>query len=378
VETQGPLRRTKLFDWHAGAGARMLGFGGWEMPIQYPSGPREEHLAVRRAAGLFDIDHMGRLAVRGPQAIELVQRVQSWDAARVAPGAAHYGLLCAESGGIIDDIFLYHLEPAEWLLIVNAANREKDLAWILSHAGGLDASVKDVSAESCMIALQGPAAAGVMERLGSPGPASQGWHRVARAALAGIPCTVCTTGYTGEPGYEILAPGARGRELWEALLAAGAPLGVVPAGLAARDTLRAEAALPLYGHEISEDTDPFSAGLGAAAVSLEGHEFVGRQALAARAARPPARSLAGFRMTEAAVPRQGYPIRVPGGPEAGAVSTGLYSPSTGEYIGMGYVETAFAREGQGLEVVIRGAGKAACVVPRPFYRSPHWSGRKGR
>ncbi len=375
------LRRTKLFDWHAAAGARMLGFAGWEMPIQYPSGPREEHLAVRRAAGLFDIDHMGRLAVSGSQALDLLQKVQTWDASRVATGEAHYSLLCRESGGTVDDIFLYRPREDQWLIIVNAANREKDREWIAAQCSGLDARVTDVSGESCMVALQGPAAGQVLEDLGAGGVSAMAWHRVASGIIAGAACMVCTTGYTGEPGFEILVPAERARQTWEAILAAGR--GVTPCGLAARDTLRAEACLPLYGHEIGEDTDPFSAGLGAAAVSMEGHDFTGRPALAALLKKPPARKLAGFEMTEPAVPRQGYSIRAAAAPgeagrEIGSVTTGLFSPSTGRYLGMGYVEAAFAEPGTGIEIVIRQAAKPARIVRRPFYRSPHWGKRKGR
>jgi aminomethyltransferase len=358
----------------------MLGFSGWEMPIQYASGPREEHLSVRRAAGLFDIDHMGRLSVTGSDALRLLQRVQTWDASAIPSGAAHYGLLCEPSGGILDDIFLYRLEGTDrWLVIVNAANREKDREWISGQSAGLDARVADVSEESCMVALQGPAARAVLQDLGAGRLSAMEWHRAAAGQVAGAECLVCTTGYTGEPGFEILLPAARARETWQAILEAGR--GVVPCGLAARDTLRAEACLPLYGHEIGEDTDPFSAGLGAAAVRMDGHDFIGKPALAALLERPRARRLVGFEMTEPSVPRQGYPIRAPagaGGGEIGAVTTGLFSPSTGRYLGMGYVEAGFAEPGTSVEIVIRQAAKSARIVRRPFYRSPHWKKPKGR
>jgi aminomethyltransferase len=363
----------------------MLGFSGWEMPIQYASGPREEHLAVRRAAGLFDIDHMGRLSVTGRDALRLLQRAQTWDASAIPPGGAHYSLLCSPSGGIVDDIFLYRLEGTDrWLVIVNAANRDKDREWLTGQCAGLDAWVTDVSEESCMVALQGPAAPAVLHDLGAGALSAMAWHRVAAGTVAGAECLVCTTGYTGEPGFEILLPASRARDSWEAILASGR--GVVACGLAARDTLRAEACLPLYGHEIGEDTDPFSAGLGAAAVRMEGHDFTGKPALAALMERPRARRLAGFEMTEPAVPRQGYPIRAPapdgpasaGGREIGAVTTGLFSPSTGRYLGMGYVESSFAEPGTSVEIVIRQAAKPARIVRRPFYRSPHWKKPKGR
>ncbi len=362
---------TKLHGWHLANGARMVDFGGWDMPAQYQTGPKEEHLRVRKAAGLFDLDHMGRLFVSGPQAEELLQRVQTWDVSRLEPGRAHYSMILNDAGGIVDDIFLYH-KTDSWLVIVNASNAAKDALWLKSHSAGMEVLIRDLREETCLAALQGPAARAVLQTLGPKEDLEGiGYHRVVERTFAGARVTLCTTGYTGEPGYEILMPAKGCERLWSAILEAGAPRRLIPCGLAARDTLRAEACLPLYGNEIDETTDPLSAGLVRAAVRLEGHDFVGRRALAALALTSLPRVLAGFEMKEPGVPRRGYEI-ASGGRVVGRVTTGLFSPSTGKYLGMGYVETAFAGIGTEVSIVIRDTHKAARVVERPFYTSPNW------
>ena len=363
--------QTKLHDWHVQAGARMIDFSGWDMPIQYPTGPREEHLHVRSSAGLFDIDHMGRFEVSGPDSLELLQRLQTWDASRIAMGHAHYSLLCNEAGGIIDDIFLYHL-PDSWLVIVNASNAAKDFAWLQSNCKGVRVSLRNRGTETCMLALQGPAAHEILKPLcRGMNVDEMRFHRVRECDILGAASILCTTGYTGEPGYEMLLPAADCERVWTGILEAGRTRGLVPCGLGARDSLRAEACLPLYGHEIGETTDPISAGLARAAVCLDGHEFVGKNALAGIAAKPLPHRLAGFEMVDQGVPRQGYAIQS-GNKKIGRVTTGLASPSTGRFVGMGYVESAFAAPGSEVQVVIREQPKAARIVKRPFYTSPHW------
>jgi aminomethyltransferase len=349
----------------------MVDFGGWDMPVQYVTGPKEEHLRVREAAGLFDIDHMGRLLISGAQAEEFLQRVQTWDVSRLKPGRAHYSMLLNDSGSILDDIFVYH-KTDSWLVVVNASNAPKDLLWLRSHAAAFKVSIRDLREDTCLAALQGPAAREVLHALGPREDLdSIGRHHVVERTFAGAKVTLCTTGYTGEPGYEILMPAKGCEELWNAILEAGAPRRLIPCGLAARDSLRAEACLPLYGNEIDETTDPLSAGLVRAAVRLEWHDFIGRRALAALALSPLPRVLVGFEMTEPGVPRHGYGI-ASGGKVVGRVTTGLFSPSTGKCVGMGYVETALARAGTEVSVVIRDAHKAARIVERPFYTSPNW------
>jgi len=364
---------TKLHGWHMRAGARMVDFGGWDMPVQYTTGPREEHVRVRAAAGLFDIDHMGRLEVTGPDALDFLQRVQTWDVSLLAPGRAHYSMLLNDAGGVIDDIFVYRMDDSRsWLIVVNASNTARDRAWLESHARGSGVSIRDSGGDSCMVALQGPAARPILQELCTGTDLTAiGYHRVVKTEVAGAPTILCTTGYTGEPGYELLLPAAGCEQLWSTLLEAGASRRLIPCGLAARDSLRAEACLPLYGNEIDETTDPRSAGLAHAAVKLEGHDFIGRKALAALALHPPKQVLAGFQMEEPGVPRHGYAIAADGRP-IGRVTTGLFSPSTGRYVGMGYIDAARAVTGQQVSIVIREAHKAARIVQRPFYTSPHW------
>jgi aminomethyltransferase len=363
--------QTKLHGWHLEAGARMIDFGGWDMPIQYQAGPREEHLRVRSSAGLFDIDHMGRFEISGPGALGFLQSVQTWDASRIEVGRAHYSLLCSESGGIIDDIFLYHL-PERWLMIVNASNTPKDLSWLQSRSRGHDVRIRSAGDDTCMLALQGPRAREVLRPLCmGVDCAAMGFHRVSECAISGSPSILCTTGYTGEPGFEMLVPADRCKRIWTDILEAGRTRDLVPCGLGARDSLRAEACLPLYGHEIDESTDPFTAGLARAAVSMDGHEFTGKKALLAITSVPRARRLIGFEMVDAGVPRQGYPIHA-SGCAAGRVTTGLASPSTGRFLGMGYVESACAETGTEVRIIIRDTDKAARIVKRPFYTSPHW------
>ncbi len=371
----GERVNTKLHEWHLRAKARMADFGGWDMPIQYPSGPREEHVKVRTAAGLFDIDHMGRIEVTGRDALAFLQGIQTWDLARLAVGSAHYALLLNEGGGILDDIFVYRL-PTSWLVVVNAANTAADRAWIDSHRGTHQVSLRDCGADTCMVALQGPAARSILAPLCSGlDLGAFAHHSVAECAVSGAPAVVCSTGYTGEPGYEILLAAADCETRWSRLLQAGAARGLVPCGLAARDSLRAEACLPLYGHEMDSTIDPFSAGLAKAGVSMDGHEFVGKAALKRLAAGQPTK-LVGFEMVEPGVPRNGYAIVGARGKDAGRsigrVTTGLFSPSTGRYVGMGYVESSLASIGQEIQIIIRDTPKRATLVRRPFYRSPHW------
>jgi aminomethyltransferase len=362
------LRHTPLHGWHVASGGRMVPFGGWQMPEQYAGGAREEHQRVRTAAGLFDICHLGRLLVDGRDAAGFLQRLQTWDVSRLASGQAHYAMLLREDAGVLDDILVCRLDLG-WLLVVNATNRDKDLAHLAAAATGLDVRIRDLSDATGMIALQGPAARRILARLASDAdlPAR---NRVNRLKIADVEATVCATGYTGEPGYELIVPVVDCTGLWEALLAAGASDGVAACGLAARDSLRAEACLPRYGCELDETVDPVSAGLEGAAVRMPGHDFIGKSALASIVATGPARRLVAFRMTEDGVPRQGS-IILAGDRPVGAVTTGLSSPSLGINVGMGYMEAASAEVGGTVHILIRDARKAARIVERPFYRSPH-------
>lgn len=358
------LQRTPLYDWHMRAGARLIEFAGWEMPVHYPSGPLAEHQRVRTAAGLFDISHMGQLQVRGLHAEPFLQTIQTWDVRRTPVGQAHYALLCYADGGVVDDIFLYHL-PDAWLIVVNAANRAKDLAWLRAHLPSDDIVLEDISPTRAILAIQGPQAQTILQRATDVDLATLTYHGVCWGNVAGVPALIGATGYTGEYGYELSLPAERAEEVWVALLEMGAPEGLIPCGLAARDTLRAEAALPLYSHELHAEVDPISAGLGFA-VRFDKGPFLGRDALLKTRLEGPQRRLVGFEMLERSVPRHGYRVTM-GGVAVGQVTSGLYSPTTGRYVGMAYVPAEYATAGTELAIVIRDKARPAQVVPLPFY-----------
>ena len=282
-------------------------------------------------------------------------------------------MLLNEKAGVIDDIFVYHrADAASWLLVVNAANAPKDTAWLKEQARAFKVTISDRSADTCMVALQGPAARGILQALCAKiDLAAVGFHRVVETDVDGGASILCTTGYTGERGYEMLLPAGECERLWERLLAAGAAARLIPCGLAARDTLRAEACLPLYGNEIDETTDPLSAGLARAAVSLEGHDFIGRKALAALALEAPPQVLTGFEMVDTGGPPPRLPHRE-GRDNRRQGDHGALQPEHGKYLGMGYVTHELAAVGQPVSIVIRDSHKTARIVERPFYTSPHW------
>lgn len=358
------LRRTRLYPIHLALGARMVPFAGWEMPVQYPTGPLAEHRAVREAVGLFDIDHMGQLEVRGPDATAFLQRVQTWDLTQMAEGDAHYSLACYADGGIVDDLFIYR-RADHWLIVVNASNRAKDLAWFQAHTHGFNVTVRDISEETYMLALQGPKAQDVLQAVCSADLSQVPFHSGREMTVAGVPAYVGATGYTGEYGYEMFFPAEEAERIWNALLEVGRPHGLLPCGLAARDSLRFEACLPLYGHEISAEIDPISAGLGWA-VDFEKGEFIGRDALLQIKLEGPKDRLVAFEMVEKAVPRQGYPV-LAGGVEVGQVTTGMYSPTTDRYVGLAYVPADLAAVGTELDILVRDRPRKAKVVKKPFY-----------
>jgi aminomethyltransferase len=357
------MQRTALYENHLALGGRMVEFAGWELPVQYPTGPTVEHHAVRNAAGLFDIDHMGQFEVRGPDAEAFLQLTQSWDVSRMAMQEAHYGLLTYADGTLVDDIFIYRLE-GRWLVIVNAGNRAKDLTWMQSFAGDFDVELKDLSEELYMLALQGPKAESILQ----PHCAGDLSNLAARYALEttiiGHPAIVGRTGYTGEDGFEIYVPSEVAPQVWETLLESGKDAGLLPCGLAARDSLRFEACMPLYGHEIDATTNPLEARLGWA-VSWE-KDFVGRQALLKSKLEQPTRLLVGFEMVDRAVPREHYPLSV-NGEVVGHVTTGMKSPTLDKFLGLGYLPRELATIGTEIDVIVRDVPKHAKVIKRPFY-----------
>lgn len=358
------LQRTRLYDSHVALGARLVPFAGWEMPVQYSTGPLAEHHAVRQTAGLFDIDHMGQVEVRGPDALAFLQRMQVYDLAQMAEEDAHYSLICYADGGIVDDVFIYR-RPDHWFVVINASNRAKDIVWLKAHSHGFNVTVADVSDETCMLALQGPRAQSIMQTICPADLSQMRFHTGLATMVAGVPAYVGATGYTGEYGYEIFFPAEKAEHVWNSLLEAGKPYGLVPCGLAARDSLRFEPCLPLYGHEINAGVDPISAGLGWTVVLNRG-DFIGRDALLQVKLEGPAERLVAFEMVEKAVPRQGYPV-LSGGVEVGEVTTGMYSPTTDRYVGLAYVPSDLAALGTELSILVREKPRKAVVVRKPFY-----------
>jgi aminomethyltransferase len=343
------LRRTPLHSKHVEAGARLVPFAGWEMPVQY-EGVIPEHRAVRTDAGVFDVSHMGELEVEGPRALELLQAMLSNDVSQLEEGGAQYTLLTNEAGGIIDDLIVYRTGGHRYLLVVNAANREADLAWLVEHElRGSD--VRDVSDEYALLAVQGPRA---IERLGLEHAKPFTWEM---GEVDGVEVMVNRTGYTGEEGVELGCMAEDAPELWDAVIARG----VTPCGLGARDTLRLEVCYPLHGNDISPETDAISAGL-AWVCALE-TEFTGADRLREIQVHGPERKLVAFRMTESAIPRQGMSIA-----RGGEVTSGTHSPMLDVGIGMGYVPAAMATPGTELEIDVRGKARRAEVVKKPIYK----------
>jgi aminomethyltransferase len=356
-------KRTPLYADHARLGARFVPFGGWDMPVQY-SGILAEHAAVRTAAGLFDVSHMGEVELRGPGALAAAQEMTANDVARLADGQAQYSLLLLPDGGIVDDIMVYRLGAERILLCINAANVDKDVAWIRAHAG--TAEVVDRSAETGLLALQGPKATGVLARLTATDVAALPRFACAEVEIAGRRVLAARTGYTGEDGWELFVANADASPLWNALLEAGAADGLVPVGLGARDTLRLEAALPLYGNDLDETTTPLEARLGWV-VHFDKPSFVGRDALLAQREAGVQRRLCGFTIAERGIARPGQAILVDGR-EVGRVTSGTHSPTLGKAIGLGYVPPDCAHAGAELGIDIRGRTTRATVTPLPFYR----------
>jgi len=356
------LRRTPLYAAHERLGAKLVEFAGYSMPVSYTS-IRAEHAAVREAAGLFDVSHMGQIGFDGPEAVVAAERLSTRAIASIAPGAVRYGLLCNEAGGVLDDVTVYRLAASALFFVVNASNVEKIYRWAVRHSPD-EAGVRNTSQQTAMLALQGPASAEVLARVGAPSVAAIRRFRFDRLEVAGCEALVSRTGYTGSDGFEIFAGAGDGERLFESLLAEGAPLGLVPAGLGARDTLRLEAALPLYGHELDETTTPFDAGLGRF-VDLADRDFIGAAALARRKSAPPERVLVGFVLDERGIARAGHAIVVDH-QEVGVVTSGGPSPTLGKSIGLAYVPPALAAQGSRFDVSIRGRATSAHVVDTPF------------
>ncbi len=356
------LKRTPLDGLHDAAGARMVDFGGWRMPVRY-TGILDEHRATREAAGLFDVSHMGQVELRGPRALEAADLLFTNNPARLEDGRAQYSLLCYEGGGVVDDVLVYRLAAHRFLVCVNAVNAAKDYSWMKERAGCV-CEVLDLSEEYAQIALQGPRAEEIAQKICEEDLAGLGYYRFLAGEMAGVEALIARTGYTGEDGFEIYLPPDKAIKLWEALREAGDSLGLKPVGLGARDTLRLEMKYPLYGHELTAKTTPLEAGLGWA-VKLKGRSFIGAEALASQKREGVERRLVGLLITGRGIARQGHPVYADRS-RVGEVTSGTHSPSLGKAIALAYVEAGRDAVGAELELEVRGRRIAAKVAETPF------------
>ncbi|MFJ8193687.1 glycine cleavage system aminomethyltransferase GcvT [Streptomyces sp. NPDC096094] len=369
------LRRTALDAAHRALGATMTDFAGWDMPLRYGS-ERDEHLAVRSRAGLFDLSHMGEITVTGPQAAELLNFALVGNIGSVKPGRARYTMICREDGGILDDLIVYRLgeteaDPSHYMVVANASNAQVVLDALTERAAGFDAEVRDDRDAYALLAVQGPESPGILASLTDADLDGLKYYAGLPGTVAGVPALIARTGYTGEDGFELFVKPEHAVELWQALTKAGEGAGLVPCGLSCRDTLRLEAGMPLYGHELTTALTPFDAGLGRVVKFEKEGDFVGRAALteaASRAERNPPRVLVGLVAEGRRVPRAGYQV-VAGGEVVGEVTSGAPSPTLGKPIAMAYVDPAHAAPGTaGVGVDIRGSHEPYEVVALPFYK----------
>jgi aminomethyltransferase len=361
--TNSDLQKTPLIDEHVALGGRMVDFAGWYMPVQY-KGLREEHACVRNQVGLFDVSHMGEIRFRGPKAVESLEWLTSNHIGKLEEGEAHYSLLPNDQGGLVDDIFVYCLKKnADYLVCVNASNKDKDFQWMKAHNKGSD--LTDESSQWGQIAVQGPKATELLGRLFGPSVKALSRNRILELPFQSRKILLATTGYTGELGAEIFVPASMTVALWRELLKQGADLGVQPIGLGARDTLRTEMKFSLYGHEIDDHSNPFEAGLGWV-VKPSAKDFIGKSVMLAAKEKGLARKLVGFKMLDKGIPRQGYNLFSIDGQEIGRVTSGTHSPTLDEPIGIAYIAAPYSSEGSEFCVDIRGRKVKALVVKTPF------------
>jgi aminomethyltransferase len=364
--TEASLHRTPLHERHVGLGAKLIEFGGWLMPVQY-SGIIEEHRAVRERAGLFDLSHMGELFVEGPAAGAALAYALVSNPPSLADGRAHYSMICAPDGGIIDDLIVYRLGPERFLVVANAGNAQVVSDALAERLAGFKAVLDDRSLATALVAIQGPRSVEILNPLTGVDLDALRYYAIAEGNVAGIPALVARTGYTGEDGFEVFVDTDRAGDLWDAMMGSGKAHGLAPIGLGARDTLRLEAGMPLYGNELDRSTSPFEANLGRVVKFDKPDDFVGRAALEKAARDGVTRRLTGLVMRGRGIARHGYPVHA-GERETGIVTSGTQSPSLGEAIAMAYVATADAAPGTMLDVEIRGQRVPAEVVALPFYR----------
>ncbi|HKC96100.1 MAG TPA: glycine cleavage system aminomethyltransferase GcvT [Nitrospira sp.] len=362
------MRQTPLIEQHRAQGAKLVDFAGWDMPIQYAS-VIGEYQTVRTKAGLFDVSHMGRITVSGTGGLALLQRLTTNDVAKLKVGQAQYSMVCNEHGGIKDDIFVYRTNDSDYLLCVNASNREKILDWVVGHRSASDrCTIEDRTPILAQIAVQGPASRAILLEAGAEGIAELKLHHSCESRPAGITCFVARTGYSGELGYELNVPAAKATDLWTHLLNTGAPRGLKPAGLGARDLLRLEMGYLLYGNDIGEETTPLEAGA-EWTVNFQKGDFIGHHALMTQVQQGPVRRFVAFELVEKSVPRHGFTILDPTSSQAiGEVTSGNLSPLLQKGIGLGYVPSHYAKPGTAIAIDIRGKLFQAVIVKPPFYK----------
>jgi aminomethyltransferase len=364
MQTAAPLRTTPLNAVHRRMGAKMVDFGGWDMPVQY-SGVLDEHHAVRQRVGVFDVSHMGEIEVRGPEALKLVEHVATNAASKLKPGQAHYSALLYEHGGFVDDILVHKVADDHYFLCVNASNQDKDYQHIVDH-NKFDAEVENAGSRYAQIAIQGPRALETLQKLTPVELAPIRYYHFKDGTVSGTAARIARTGYTGEDGFEIYIAPAEAPRLWDEILAAGEEFGIKPAGLGARNTLRLESKMALYGHEMHASITPWEVDL-AWIVKLDKGNFIGREALVKQKDQGVTRKLVGFEMKGRGIGRDGYEICVDGVP-AGWVTSGGPAPTLNKNIGLGYVPSHLAEVGQTIHVMVRGQGVEAVTVPTPFYK----------
>lgn len=361
------LLRTPLYAQHQALGARLVEFGGWEMPVQY-SGILNEHRAVRERAGLFDVCHMGEFMAEGPAALDYLQRLVPNNVARLVDGQALYTQILNPDGGTRDDLIIYRENENRYMLVVNAGTTASDWDWFHEHAQGIAGlTLTNIASETGLLALQGPRAQAILQPLTETPLPEIAYYHYRDGSVAGIPCKISRTGYTGEDGFELYCPAAQAPALWDTLLSAGTAEGLLPAGLGARDTLRLEAGYCLYGHELTEEITPLEAGLGWTVKLDKGVDFIGRDALVAEKAQGLRRKLVGVELTERNAPRAGHRI-LQNGEVVGELTSGGVTPTIGKPIGMGYMRTGDMTPGSEVAIEIRGKFIPAVITPLPFYK----------
>jgi len=360
------LKKTPLNEVHRALGGKMVDFGGWDMPVQYPAGVIEEHMATRTRAGLFDVSHMGEIWVEGPDAIPFVNSITTNDVTKLVDGQAHYSALPNEQGGVVDDLLVYRFNEGKLLLVVNASTTDKDWAWITSHKADFDVVLTNASADYCQIAIQGPKAVAILQRLTDTQLEPIKYYHFTIGEVDGVESIISRTGYTGEDGFEVYAPADKAEQLWNKMLETGKDEGILPCGLAARNTLRLESAMSLYGHELGDDISTLEANLGWI-TKLQKGDFIGREQIAAQKESGLERKIAGFEMKEPGIARDGFDVYV-GDEKVGRVTSGSPAPFLKKNIGLAFLPPEFANVGQEIRIDVRGKRLAAEVVPTPFYK----------